>query len=83
MPQMTVYLSKSKAIPVADYAEASVKCRAYIDARGLGNSAWSGGLLLMDGDPAGHVSYNGRVWPGLARDWKPGIQPIYDPYAKS
>ncbi len=29
----------------------------------------------------GHLSYNGKVWARPSRDWQPGDQPIYDPFA--
>jgi len=33
-------------------------------------------------DPVGriiaHISYNGRVWPGSMRDWKPDQQPLLE-----
>ncbi len=72
---------KRKTFPFAGYAETSAAYRQTIDSLGLGASdAPSCDLLAADGTLFGHVSYNGRVWRGTARDWKPGIKPLYCPY---
>ncbi|MCB1460967.1 MAG: hypothetical protein KDJ90_00725 [Nitratireductor sp.] len=34
-----------------------------------------------DGEQLAHVSYNGKVWAGDARDWFTGKEPISNPYA--
>lgn len=36
-------------------------------------------VLDAEGAVIAHVSYNGRVWPGTERDWRPGAVPLYDP----
>lgn len=30
------------------------------------------------GELVGHVSYNGKVWPGKPSDWHPGMEPLYE-----
>lgn len=30
------------------------------------------------GKQIGHISYNGRIWPGAT--WQPGMTPLFDPY---
>lgn len=32
------------------------------------------------GKQIGHISYNGRIWPGAT--WQPGVAPLFDPYAE-
>jgi len=69
-----------KTWPVASIKEASEAYRAAIDALGIGGSQ-TPSCTILDGSgaPWGHVSYNGRVWLGDGRDWKPGQRPVYDP----
>jgi hypothetical protein len=66
---MKVFLTKTKAISVATYAEASKAVRDYIDANDLGAGcgshleAFTGGKIESElGGVLGRVSYNGRVW---------------------
>ena len=36
--------------------------------------------IVYEGDKfIGYVSFNGRIWAGFSRDWRPGDKPIYDP----
>lgn len=79
MPSLQVKITTGRIRAVADYAEASALCRAYIDSKGIGNSRWSGGEIYRDGKQVAYVSYNGRVWKGTARGWQPGDRPVYDP----
>lgn len=71
-------------IGVDSLAKASAIVRAYIEEFHLGGGsgaleAFTGGAV-WDGDvQTAYVSYNGRVWAGLARDWKPGMVPLYAP----
>jgi hypothetical protein len=66
---MRVYLTKTKAISVANYAEASAAVRKHIDENdltaGCGSSrkVFTGGKIVSEiGCDLGRVSYNGRVW---------------------
>lgn len=69
----------SEEVTVADFAEASRASRAYIERHDLGGGNWGrvSGYLCDDatGQPAGKVSYNGKVWP--PGDWNPGMDPLY------
>lgn len=66
-------------VPVADFAEASAVCRAYIDENSLGSGNWTGGLIRDAATrcPAGWVSYNGKVWAD--QDFDADREPVYDP----
>jgi hypothetical protein len=75
---MQVEITRGKRVTVDTLAQASQVCRAYIDAKDIGNSRWTGGTLYVNDAPIAYVSYNGRVWSGRAQDWKPGMTPIYD-----
>ena len=50
-------------IAVHSFADASKKCRDFIQRNELGSGNWSGGKIFdNDGICIGKVSYNGRVW---------------------
>ncbi|UGY15185.1 hypothetical protein HAP48_0042785 [Bradyrhizobium septentrionale] len=79
---MKVYLTRTKAVTVADYPAASKAVRAFIEkgdlGAGCGSSleAFTGGNIVDGkGKMIAHVSYNGRVWPGT--EWKPGLKPLF------
>lgn len=81
---MQVYLTRTKAVAVATYAQASSRVLAFIKNGDLGAGCGSslepftGGKIVDDrGNAIAHVSYNGRVWPGT--EWKPDSKPLYDP----
>lgn len=66
---MRVYLSKTKKVSVASFAEASAAVRNHIDSNDLGAGcgsslkAFTGGRIISDlGNDLGRVSYNGRLW---------------------
>lgn len=63
-----------KTVSVADLAEASSVCRAYIVEYDLGGGNWAGGKITEGGTVVGRVSYNGRVWP--AGEWTPDTKPL-------
>ncbi len=78
MSTMTVTLSKTKKIAVADYADASRVIREDIAKRGVGASRWYGkgaGVIGVNGVHVAYVSYNGRVWKGVD-DGKVGHEEI-------
>lgn len=67
---------KTYAIP--DLAAASrLVCEAR-DRSGARSSRFTPPLIFDGGRLVGHVSYNGRVWAGEPRDWKPGAVPLFD-----
>lgn len=67
-----------KTYPVADYAEASrIVCNER-DRRGVGASRFPDALIYEGDNLIGYVSYNGRVWAGNPRLWRPGHQPLYE-----
>jgi hypothetical protein len=66
---MRVYLSKTKKVSVASFAEASAAVRNHIDNNDLGAGcgsslkAFTGGRIVSDlGNDLGRISYNVRVW---------------------
>ena len=74
---------------VQDLAEASriyrEVCCARLDSTGQGATGMPEGRVY---DTTGakpkvvaRVSWNGRVWPN--KTWKPGVEPLFDPYAKT
>jgi hypothetical protein len=76
-PALTLRV-RGKSYPVTDYAEASrMVCEAR-DQAGIGNSDFPTPLIYEGGRQVAHVSYNGRVWPGLPTQWKAGDKPLYD-----
>lgn len=66
--------------PFTGWAGVSAAYTATIDKLGLGGSQ-TPPCRILDGDgrQVAHVSYNGRVWEGDARDWQPGQGCLYDP----
>lgn len=81
---MFVHLTKTETVPVATMAEASRKCREFIELNGFGSREWSslrgGDLRTDDGRLLGRVSYNGRVWKPKFADGELKI-PSHVPYA--
>lgn len=71
-----------RAYPVADLADASRKTLAAVHALMATGARMSDTFktpLLYEGERlVGHVSQNGRVWPGHPRDWKPGAKPLHE-----
>lgn len=80
---MRIEITRGKLVDVDTLAQASQACRTFIEKAGIGNSRWTGGTLYVNDQPIGYVSYNGRVWSGDRKAWKPGATPIYDPRAAS
>jgi hypothetical protein len=64
-------------VEIIDYADASAKCRAYIEDHELGGGNWTGGDIFDGQAIIAHVSYNGRVWPGKHGSWTPGTKPLW------
>jgi hypothetical protein len=71
-----------KEAAVATVNEASAWWCQYRDERGLAASTAPRVELVVAGEVRGHVSYNGKVWEGSARDWEPGRRPLFDPFAE-
>lgn len=82
---MRLFLTARRSVTVASFAEASEKVLAFTAEQDMGGTEWAqrggGKLVSENGQHEGYVSYNGKVWLGTPRDWKPGSQPIFDPYA--
>ena len=82
-PPFSVMLRRGHWVTAATLESASAACRQYLDENCYGGSDWNGGTLKdATGRVVGHVSYNGKVWAGRARDWQPGDRPLYSPYLK-
>ncbi len=69
----------SRTYPVESVEDASRIFVAARDKFGEGASNTPTPLLVRDGKVIGYVSYNGRVWAGDPKAWKPDDEPIYDP----
>lgn len=68
-----------KCFPVASFKEASDKFSVVRDAIGNGASETPSPLLTdSTGRVIGHISYNGRIWPGTPQAWRSGLAPLYD-----
>jgi hypothetical protein len=68
---------RRQTVPVSSFEEASRVCQAYIGKHELGGGNWTGGAIYDGrGKQIAYVSYNGRVWPGKASEWKPGAKEI-------
>ena len=67
---------------IASVDEASELVLARIEDADVGNSGFGGADVLRDGIKIGHVSYNGKVWGGNAKDWQPTTTLLYSPYSK-
>jgi hypothetical protein len=48
------------------------------DGLDLGASRLNAAALFQDGKVVGHISYNGRVWTGSAKDWTAQTALLYD-----
>lgn len=70
-------------IPVESVNEASSLWSAYRDARGFGMSTAPRAEIVVNGTVRGYVAYNGKVFEGTERNWKPGAVAIFDPYASA
>lgn len=77
---------KPAHVLVNSLAQAQQAVLAYIERNGLGGGNWTGGALRLDGVQIGHISYNGRAWPGV--EWRSGMRelqpsdPVLGPYAR-
>ncbi len=67
-----------KLYEVASFEQASIMfCKAR-DASGLGASKITSKPIVDErGETIAYVSYNGRVWAGAAKEWKPDASPLY------
>jgi hypothetical protein len=71
-----------RKFPFTNPGEVSGAYRATIDALALGASETpSCEIFDSSGRVSGYVSYNGKVWRGDQRDWQPGKEPLFNPYA--
>jgi hypothetical protein len=66
---------RRKLVEVASLQEASRAVREYIEADGLGSSAWEGGEVTEGRKVVARVSYNGRVWP--PGGCRAGVEPLW------
>ena len=76
---------QGRRYPVASLEEASRKFSqardAAVQAGGGGASTVGKPPLIRDqsGRVIGNIAYNGRIFSGEPKDWKPGVQSLYDP----
>ena len=69
----------NRTFPVATLANASALFCATRDKRGHGSSGTpSCEVVDGDGNLIGHISYNGRIWAGSARDWSDKTALLFD-----
>ena len=76
---------KYRRVDVDSFADASRVWIEFADSANFG-AGFRGsdmtrdcGQIYQNGCAVAYVSYNGRVWQGRAKDWKPGQLPIFDP----
>ncbi len=67
-----------KAYAIPDLATASRMVCAARDKAGIGNRAFTTPLIFEGDRQIAYVSYNGRIWAGTQREWKPDSKPLYD-----
>jgi hypothetical protein len=72
---MRVFLTKTKAVSVSSFKEASAAVRKHIDDNDLGAgcgsslAVFTGGKVVSEiGTVLGRISYNGRVWDTDGRE---------------
>lgn len=75
---------KSKRIPFSTLNEVCIAYRMFITQQDVGASG-AGQCLIYDGagKQVAYVSFNGKVWEGHPKNWKPGMTPIFNPYAEA
>lgn len=78
---LTMHIGRRR-YPVASLEAASRMFCAARDRAATGASETPTALLISGGEVVAHVSYNGRVWPGLPQDWKPGVKPLLEPVGR-
>ena len=77
-------LIASKKYPVGSLGEASGKYRMAVDwveeQVDKLPTKYAHPLIVDESDNLiGYIAYNGNVFPGRPRDWKPGLKPLYSP----
>lgn len=79
-PTAPIFVRTGKRMfPVATLADASALFCATRDRHGEGSSRTpSCEVFDGDGNPIGHISYNGRVWAGFAADWSDKTALLFD-----
>lgn len=79
VPAKMMFLQVGKRrYQVASFEQASLMFCAARDKANCGASKISAKNIVDEvGNPIAYVSYNGRVWDGAAKDWKPGAVPLY------
>lgn len=71
-----------RSFPFTSFAEVSAAYRATIESLDLGCSKTPlCSIFDSSGRQTGYVSYNGKVWAGRQRDWQPGAEPLFNPFA--
>lgn len=70
-PNSSLYGAEKDTIQsFSTFREARKLCSDYIERNELGGGSWFGGdIISPDGKLIAHVSYNGRIWEGEAKDW--------------
>lgn len=66
-------------ISVGSFEEASAVTRAFIESWGLGASTFEGGEIRTTTNKKYSVSYNGRVWDGLSKNWETNKEVAINP----
>jgi hypothetical protein len=79
---MTLRVTRGKRVsevPVATVNAASAWWCSYRDSHNLSSSRSPRVEIVVAGEVRGYVSYNGKVWEGLADNWKVGAVPVFSP----
>jgi hypothetical protein len=69
----------NRRFEVGSLQEASEKFCHARDQYGEGASKTPRAIIVDGaGKQIGHIAYNGRIFPGRSRDWKPDTKPLLD-----
>ena len=80
-PAMVLRVTRGRKVvehQIQTLNEASAWWCAYRDEHGYRSSTMPRVEIVVDGKPRAYVSFNGNVFEGTERGWKPGQRPLFD-----
>ena len=75
--RVTTRSGRTAEHPIETVNQASAWMDAYRLKHGTRASTVPKVHIVVGGEVVGHVSLNGKVWPGS--EWRPGAIPVFDP----
>ena len=77
--QFTSYqIGSAKPVPFVSLEATSAAYAAMRERKGWTmRNAPQCAILDDQGQPVAHVSYNGRIWAGMPRDWRSDAAPLF------